>query len=405
MRRPALNPSMTTDKPIMKTMNRTFDTCSPDTRNRPRLTTLAVLTAAAVSLAGCGSLNRWVAQEDAVDYRSTSPGAGNPLSVPPDLTRVGENAPFRAPEGSATYSQFERQIQTAGASARQPAVLPTTDVARVMRDGNLRWLMVDMPAETVFPKVLDFWTDQGFTIQSQDARAGLIQTDWAEDRAKVPDDWIKGTLGYVFGSLFDSGERERFRTRLERVDGGTEIYISHDQMVEAATADNTGFRWVEGRENPELNAAMLARLMVALGTPMEQARTKVADAQQVQNRPQLTRQLEEARLTLNEDFDRAWRRVGLAIDSAGFSVEDRDRSTGEYFIRYLDTDTGRKIEQAGFFSRLFGGKGTSEAQNYRVHIAQQGEQSQVTIRNEQGQPENSETTRRIVTVLADAMNL
>jgi len=371
----------------------------------PRLTPLAVLTAAAVTLTGCGSLNRWVAQEDAVDYRSTSPGAGSPLSIPPDLTQVGQNAPFRAPEGSATFSQFERQAQSAGTTTSQPTVLPTNDVARVMRDGNMRWLMVNLPAEAVFPKVVDFWADQGFTINAQDASAGLIQTDWAEDRAKVPEDWIKGALGYVFSSIFDSGERERFRTRLERVDGGTEIYISHDQRVETAAADNTGFRWVEGREKPELNAAMLARLMVALGSDQERARTLIANAEQVPGKPQLTRQIAQGSLTLNEDFDRAWRRVGLAIDSAGFSVEDRDRSTGEYFIRYLDTDTGRKIEQAGFFSRLFGRKGTSEVQNYRVHVAQQGEQSHVTIRNEQGQPENSETTRRIVAVLADAMNL
>jgi len=370
----------------------------------PRLTTLAALTAVAVTLTGCGSLNRWVAQEDAVDYRSTSPGAGSPLSIPPDLTQVGENALFRAPEGGVTFSQIE-QAQATSTTTGQPTVLPTNDVARVMRDGNMRWLVVNLPAEAVFPKVVDFWTDQGFTINSQDASAGLIQTDWAEDRAKVPEDWLKGALGYVFSSIFDSGERERFRTRLERVDGGTEIYISHDQRVETATADNTGFRWVEGREKPELNAAMLARLMVALGSDRERVRTLIANAEQVPGKPQLTRQIAQGSLTLNEDFDRAWRRVGLAIDSAGFSVEDRDRSTGEYFIRYLDTDTGRKIEQAGFFSRLFGRKGTSEAQNYRVHIAQQGEQSQVTIRNEQGQPENSETTRRIVAVLADAMNL
>jgi len=370
----------------------------------PRLTPLALLLATTLTIGGCGSINRWVAQEDAVDYRSTSPGAGNPLSIPPDLTQVGQNAPFRAPEGSATFSQFERQIQAAG-SASGPQILPASDVARVVRDGNLRWLMVKLPAETVFPKVVNFWTDQGFTIQSQDASAGLIQTDWAEDRAKVPEDWLKGTLGYIFNSLFDSGERERFRTRLERVDGGTEIYISHDQRVETATGDNTGFRWVAGRENPELNAAMLARLMVALGASTEQARTLVANAEPASTTPQITRQITQASLTLNEDFDRAWRRVGLAIDSAGFAVEDRDRSSGEYFIRYLDTDTGRKIEQPSFFGRLFGRKGTAEAQTYRVHIAQQGGQSLVSIRNEQGQPENSETTRRIVTVLADAMNL
>ena len=68
---------------------------------------------------------------------------------------------------------------------------------------------------------------------------------------------------------------------------------------------------------------------------------------------------------LNESFDRAWRRVGVAIDSAGFSVEDRDRSAGEFFIRYLDSDTGEKIEQQNIIGRIFGSRNTAEATPFR----------------------------------------
>lgn len=371
-------------------------------KQKLRIATLAALSSLALS--GCSQLNQWVSQEESVDYRSVSPGSGNTLAIPPDLTQVGGNAPYRAPEGATTYSQYSResQAQVAANNAGQVNVLPTSDKVRVMRDGNMRWLAVDMPAEAVFPRVIDFWGEQGFTIQSQDPRAGLIQTDWAENRSKIPEGWIKSALGFILDAVYDSGERERFRTRLERDNGVTEIYISHDQMVETGTADNTGFKWIEGREDPGLNAAMLARLMVFLGTDVQRAQQLVTQAEQAPGAPQFA-QVDQATLTLNESFDRAWRRVGIAIDSVGFSVEDRDRSTGEYFIRYLDTDTGRKIEQPNFFGRLFGSKNTSEAETYRVHVAQQGGQSVVSVRDSQGQTDTSETARRIISVLAEAM--
>lgn len=357
-----------------------------------------------VVLSGCSQWNQLMGHEESVDYRSTVPSAGNPLSIPPDLTQAGESAHYRAPEGTTTLSQYQqsaRQQQAAGAASN---VLPASDHVRVLRDGNIRWLQVDQPAENVYPKIIDFWGEQGFTIHSQNAQAGLIETDWAENRAKVPEGWIKSALGGILDSVFDSGERERFRTRIERVNNQTEVYISHDQMVETGTADNTGFKWIEGKEDPGLNAAMLARLMVFLGTDIERAQTLVTQAEAGPGQPQVERPAaDQATLRLNESFDRAWRRVGVAIDGAGFSVDDRDRSAGDYYVRYLDTDTGRKIEQPNFFSRMFGGKGTSEAQVYRIHVADQGGASVVSVLDQAGQPDQSDTAKRIINVLLDNM--
>lgn len=357
-----------------------------------------------VMLSGCSQWNQLMGREESVDYRSTVPSSGNPLSIPPDLTQAGSNAHYRAPEGTTTFSQYAQSAQQQKAAGAANNVLPASDHVKVMRDGNIRWLVVDQPAEDVYPKVIDFWGEQGFTIHTQNPRAGLIETDWAENRAKVPEGWIKSALGSILDSVFDSGERERFRTRLERVNGRTEIYISHDQMVETGTADNTGFKWIEGKEDPGLNAAMLARLMVFLGTDIERAQTLVTQAESDRGRPQVERPAEDqASLRLNESFDRAWRRVGVAIDSAGFSVDDRDRSAGDYYVRYLDTDTGRKIEQPNFFGRLFGSKGTSEAQVYRIHVAEQGGASVVSVLDQAGQPDQSDTAKRIISVLANNM--
>jgi len=355
------------------------------------------LTLALTALTGCAQFDQLM-EGDSVDYRSTV--RSEPLTIPPDLTQITRNAQYRLDNGVTTFTQYAEGQHPAMSVSANP-VLPQPDDMSVMRDGSLRWLSVDQPAEAIYPKVVDFWLEQGFTIFSQNPATGLIETDWAENRKKIPENWLRSVLT-IIDQVFDSGERERFRTRLERINGKTEIYISHEQMVETPSSDST-FRWVPGKEDPNLNAAMLARLMVFLGSSEQQARAKIAQSQDAVATPTLLAPDQgDVALTLTESFDRAWRRVGVAIDAAGFALEDRDRSSGDYFIRYLDTDTGVKREQGNFFTRLFGSSGNStEAEQFRIHIQEQGEHALVTVLNAQGARDTSVTAQRILSVLAD----
>ena len=354
-------------------------------------------------LSGCSTLNQALGTEEAVNYKSTV--AGDPLSIPPDLTQANRDARFRAPEGTATYSQYAQAQQAQQSAGDRNRVLPQTQGITVMRDGDIRWLVIDKPAEEVYPRIVDFWNEQGFTLKSQDPRAGLMETDWAENRAKIPEGWIRSALGAILDTVFDSGERDRFRTRLERVNGKTEVYVSHQQMVETATEDGANLKWVYGKEDPGLNAAMLARMVVFLGTDVQRAQEMVARAERSADQVQVSQAGDgQAAIVLNESFDRAWRRVGVAIDSAGFAVEDRDRSTGDYFIRYLDSDSGEKIEQPNFLTRMFGGKNTAAAAPLRIHVAAQGSSSVVNVLDEKGQVQNTGTAKRIITVLMTHMS-
>src|SRR3546814_15353731 len=106
---------------------------------------------------------------------------------------------------------------------------------------------------------------------------------------------------------------------------------------------------------------MLARLMVFLGTDVQKAHDMVAQAEKDSEQASVTQMPDgQAALALAEPFDRAWRRVGVATDSASFAVDDRARSAGDYFIRYLDSDSGQKIEQHNFIGRLFGSNNTHQ---------------------------------------------
>ncbi|WP_413599623.1 outer membrane protein assembly factor BamC [Bordetella pertussis] len=357
-------------------------------------------------LAGCSDVNQLLGNEESVDYKSTR--RGDPLSIPPDLTQANNDPRYKAPaSGTATYSQFQQQgLQQQASAGQNTNVLPERADMRVERDGDLRWLVIERPPEQLFSKVVDFWTDTGFTVSVNNPQAGIIETDWAENRAKIPESWLRQVLGSVLETAWDSGEREKFRTRVERVNGHTEIYITHNQMLEKRVGSDGGqVQWTHGKEDPGLNAAMLARLMVYLGTDVDAARKLVAQAEAAPQAPKVQQSVraEGAMLVVDESFDRAWRRVGVALDSGGFAVDDRDRSAGEYFVRYVDTDTGAQNEQPGFFSRLFSSDKKAQAPQYRIRLTGSGTQTQVTVLDANGQRDSSATAQRMLSVLKDKM--
>jgi outer membrane protein assembly factor BamC len=360
-----------------------------------------------VLLAGCSEVNQFLGNEESVNYKSAVTQRGEPLSIPPDLTQANSDPRYRAPaSGSTTYSQFQQQGQAQASSPKTSNVLPGRQDMRVERDGDLRWLVVDRAPEEVFPRLVDFWTENGFTVASNNPAAGLIETDWAENRAKIPESWLRQALGAVLESAWDSGEREKFRTRVERVNGHTEVYVSHRQMLEKRVgADGGQVQWQNGKEDPGLNAAMLARMMVYLGSDVDSARKLVQQAEAAPQKPAVQQDVraQGASLIVSESFDRAWRRVGVALDGGGFAVEDRDRSAGDYFVRYVDTDTGEKIDQPGFFSRMFSGDKKAQAPQYRIHLAANGDQTTVTVLDANGTPDSSATAQRLLSVLKDKM--
>lgn len=363
-------------------------------------------------LAGCDSINNALGTNEPIDYKSAH--SSEPLSIPPDLTQAASDPRYRAPDmgGATSYNQYQQQSKAAAAAVASGesggSVLPQRSDMRIERDGDLRWLVIDRPPAQVFPKLVDFWTSVGFTLTTNDPQAGLLQTDWAENRAKVDDSLLYKLLGSFMSGAFDSGERERFRTRIERVNGHTEVYITHEQMIQKMenNSPNALAVWTNGKPDPGLDAAMMARLMVYLGTSTDRARQLLAQAQAVSNGPAatLTAQDGVSELTIGEPFDRAWRRVGVTLDSGGFTVKDRNRSAGDYYISYLDTDTGVRPQDPNVFSRYLFGAKSATAPEYRLHLSNDGgQQTKVTVLDQNGKRDTTATAQRILSVLKSKM--
>lgn len=386
----------------------------------PRVAVLPALISLSVLFAGCSSVNQLLGKEESIDYKSASKPPSAKLEVPPDLTQLPTDNRFQIPSqtssgstppapSTTTFSSYS----TAQPETRQPAasnVLPERSDMRVERDGDQRWLVVvDRSPEQLYPVVRQFWQDLGFLMREDLPQAGVMETDWAENRAKIPQDFIRNTIGKVFDSLWSTGERDMFRTRLERVGNSTEIYISHRGAVEVLTgAEKSQTTWTSRPNDPGLEAEMLSRLMVRLGADFDRAKAAVANAAPVATgaAPQLvTGSGDTGALQIAEPFDRAWRRVGLALDRGGFTVEDRNRAEGVYYVRYVDTDAASTDSKPGFFGRLFG-RGSDKPETrpqYRVKLVTSNDRTQVTVLNAQGAPENTATGRRILNVLSNQL--
>ncbi|OGA12262.1 MAG: hypothetical protein A3D95_04340 [Betaproteobacteria bacterium RIFCSPHIGHO2_12_FULL_69_13] len=377
-----------------------------------RLGLTAIALAAAAALGGCSTIQDTLAGPK-IDYKSA--GTLPPLEIPPDLTSPARDNRYVVPEtgrSTATFSgyQAERREQ---AKTGNTSVLPQVEEMRIERSGTQRWLVVQQPPEKLWPLVKDFWQENGFLIKVEVPEAGVMETDWAENRAKIPQDFIRETLGKVLDQLWSTSERDKFRTRLERTpDGkGTEIYVSHRGMEEVFTSPNEDrTAWKARDTDPGLEAEFLRRLMVRLGGQEEKARQLASAGTTMQLRAELKKGGDGAEtLRVFEPFDRAWRRVGLALDRVGFTVEDRDRQKGMYFVRYADpeADMERKDrDKPGLLSRLAFWRSSDpkvKAEQYRVLVKQDADGSQVQVLNKDGGPESSATTRRILALLHEQL--
>ena len=364
-----------------------------DTLSRAPLKRTTCVLALATALSACSVL-----QEDKIDYKSAAKAPT--LEIPPDLTQLRKESRFAIESTSATASGF----QSAGSRVTDSGTAANAlGNVKMERQGQQRWLVVSLSADKVWEPLREFWSSNGFVLVTDSPELGIMETEWAENRAKLPQDFVRRTLGKVLDSLYSTGERDKFRTRVERnAQGGVEIYITHRGMAENyADAQKERTVWQPRPSDPELEIEFLRRLMVKLGTSPEAARTAAQAETASVTASQISTLNGQPVLVLQDNLDRAWRKTGVALDRSGFTVEDRDRAAGVYFVRYVAAAS--EAESGGFFGRLFGGsKGTPSALNkYRLSLASSGNlQTTLQVLNASGQAESSANAERILKLIA-----
>lgn len=400
-------------------------------------------------LAGCDSI-------PFIDNTSDYKGAGRsrPLEVPPDLTSSPTSDAYSIP-GSTSYSTYSQAQE--GQEVGVEKVLPTPDGVKLERAGSQRWLVVNAPAEKIWPVIREFWIEQGFAVRVENAQTGVMETEWIDADAVKKD--TSGGMGDKFDRWLDKlsgyADKKKFRTRLDRgaEPGTTEIYMTH-RSVTGAPDDGknriqtqlgeieTGYK-MDAQKAPEadardeeLDAELLRRLMVKLGIEEQQSKTILAETVTVKRAEVIKEADGSATLVLSDPFDRAWRRVGLALDRIGFVIEDKDRSNGVFFVRYADVDiddapkkkkglldtlkfwgddeekptttTAKKDEKSMVEKLKFWGnddkKAVSPDKQYRIKVAEgDKENAVVAVVDNEGNRVRTTTANRIVALMYEQL--
>lgn len=399
-----------------------------------RFTIKPVLLATLLTISGCSI----PFIDTSSDYKAA--GRSRPLEVPPDLTNISASDAYAIPGAATNYSDYSQSLNENGQlENEQDKVLPNADGVRMERAGAQRWLVVNAAPEKVWPVIREFWTDLGFAVQVENAQTGVIETEWVDPSSLDIGDksYLEKFQGWL-DKLNSLQNRQKFRTRIDRgvEQGTTEIYMSHRAVSNVPDDGKVKVRTIAGEVEmgyaptktkrtgadesraiaEDIDAELLRRLMVRLGVEEKKSRTIIANAS-----PELRATINKESdgtlsLSTNDAFDRAWRRVGLALDRVGFVVEDRDRSNGVFYVRYTDNDIDEAPkEKKGLLESLKfwgddktdkdGNKKRKSGENqYQVKVeSSSSNNSLITITDKDGKRERTSTANRIINLLFEQL--
>jgi outer membrane protein assembly factor BamC len=413
----------------------------------------AALLMAGGLVAGCGT-----SSPTKIDYKSDQKSKEVSLAVPPNMIEETADQRSLPPQGGQTSLSALQQVQSS--APPDTAVVPSVSGMHIQRDGTESWLVVDSESpDQVWPQVRRFWQEQGFLLVVDDRKRNVMETDWNETHPAINDGLIRSTLTKALGNSYVTAERNKYRTRLEAApNGGTYVFVSQKGLREQLTgANNDSSTWAVKPNDPALEAEYLKRLMaslvqaqargnasgttgggeiqnVALSPAGSQtapnaaagaapgagansaaaataaqnialaAQTPTPDERAANGNGGPSAQYSNSELMLGEPYDRAWLRVGLALDRSNFTVDDRDRTKGIYFVRYVDPKDMTSAEQ-GFWSQVFHGRKEKVAKQYRVNVrAITPNQTRVAIIDDKGTVDTSSQAKQIRSLMIDQLH-
>ncbi len=375
-----------------------------------------------IGLNGCSTIKS-AFDATPVPYQNTQQIAS--LAVPPDLTTPTLDNHYEVKGNGAsndtTWSAYNasRQAAVASTAAATPTtnnnsrhdndsvasnILPTRNGVTLERDGNQRWLLIDQPVEQVWPVLVSFWKDNGFTLTQNDQTIGALETNWKDDTNKLPQDFVHSTLGKILPSLYNSNQRDQFHTHVERDathPDQTDVYLSERVVTQVYdnSIDGLHTQWQTMPADPATEAEMLASIMQHFGVDKPSAQAMLATPHATSGLAHLGKTADgAATLTDAEPFDRAWLRVGMALDQVGYNVIAKDKTKGIYTVTEDRTAVNDK-SASGFWSKLafwnwFGNNFTQ----YQIELDENAAATSTDIHvlNDAGKPAPVDVANRIV---------
>lgn len=315
------------------------------------LTILALLISA-MSISACSS-----DKYNKLDYQSANNKVVS-LDVPPDLRDPRQGELYTLPAG-VKASPDALKPNPANVT-RSSKVLNPVKNAQIERSGNQRWLHVEGKQNAeMWSLIRAFWQESGFTIESEEPQAGLMETEWAENRAKLPHQGVRKLFDKVgLGGIYTTSERDKFMVRMELSSkGGYDIFFSHkglEEVYDSKKQDRTV--WQPRPNDPNLEAAFLSRFMQYLGVDEAVANQQVAQQADKQTGSQFAK-LDGNHVLVYGTAERNVNRVGSALDRVGLTVQQFVAERGMFVVRPAPSESEvlkKANEKKGLLGKWFG---------------------------------------------------
>ncbi len=361
-----------------------------------------------IGLSSCGSITDTWLPDKKIAYKKEKQ-ASRYLEVPPDLTNQSFSDELLVPDINQETSAAKQQHQRHN-GLKKGQVLPQIQNIELMKEGDKRWLVIHSDADTVWQAVIDFWQNNGVLLTEQNPIIGVMRTNWLENRAKIDSGLVSNTIRRVFDGAYSSAIRDQYRVRIEENPNNktVELFLTHfgmeEDIIQSQSGDSEQPVWKSTGADPELEAIMLRRIMVHLGVTEKQAEAEMAKRQADKKAlSHLIIKGDVSTLVIDEDISRSWRLIGIALERAGFAVEDRDRSQYTYMIRYFDPTAA---DNQGFLSGLafWRKSGKFDAKKlYHIQLNNRSDKVDAVVLDENKDRLNNATAKRILTLIQEQL--
>ena len=318
-------------------------------------------------LSSCGSLG-WLGKSDA--QKKLEEGTSKPTKIPSELDAPIFNDPMAIPD-----IQDFRGLSGSEIELGLPDPLATNfgvEQILIRRLGDNRWVFVDLPVATVWPRVLIFFEEKNFPLTSVEVSGGRIETDWVvgssgdaenifESLGNLNRDEIQDSLyEYSFNVLVEAGVRS----------GSTELYVEERNRLR--NDENLSPPWDGVSDDPALESKMLSALAYYIGERIAEGPSiSLAAATRQASKVETISGESGTVLKYRLDFDRTWATIGRALEDAEVEVIDLDRSAGVYYVNYSSLANSK----GGFLKRIFNSEGEKkEGRPFLVTVSSQSGQ-------------------------------
>lgn len=323
----------------------------------------------------------------------------NALELPPDLLTSGVDPNFRIPGGGEERVSVRHLDADTGARTdnRGSGFLTPTPELQILRDEQLRWISAQGNPDVWWNTLKEFWQTQNLPLLRDDPVIGIMETEWAENRAGLPLTGTQNLLGRLVGTLYDAGTRDQYRLRIDSANGYTEIFLTHRGAIERPGSGDQGWRWAMTEGNRELEAEMLNRLFVFLSTGESSIHSRPIEESDFERTGQVDLIDRDGiqQLRLQGDPNALWRRLGIGLDRAGLLVDEQNRSQNFILVTYRpELAEDQRDTNNSFFTRILGSRrDRREGQQYTIQISIENRELLIEIRDSDGSPLSSRDAR------------